>query len=128
MMYRHYASKDSPPTFLNLLKTWIEEGAVKTRTKTTTKLADRGVPFMMVGYNILSGACVYRMWNPTTNNIHNSSDVICLKRMYYPINGNAPLIDVPTFRDIEVREGIEVINTTTTANDTQDGDYKSSDK
>ena len=61
MRYGHYASKDSPPTFLNLLKTWVEAGDVKTRTKTTTKFVYRGVPFMMVGYNILSGACVYCM-------------------------------------------------------------------
>ena len=59
MRYKYYAPNESPPSLLNLLITWVESGVVKTRTKTTTKLSDRGVPCMMVGYNINSGADVY---------------------------------------------------------------------
>ena len=83
---------------------------------------------MIVGYNVNLGADVYRMWNPKTNRIHNSRDVIQLKWMYRPITVNATLIDGPNFRDIEVWEGIGVINTTTTANDTQDDKYASDDE
>ena len=47
MKYAHFAPNESLPVFINLLITWGEAGVVKTRTKTTTKLADRGMQFMM---------------------------------------------------------------------------------
>ena len=48
--------------------------------------------------------------------------------MYYPRTGNAPLIDGPTFRDTEVQEGIGVINTTKTTNNTHNDEYAYDDK
>ena len=58
---------------------------------------------MLVGYNANSGSDVYRMWNPKTNRIINTRDVLWLKRMYFKRTENAPLEQGVTFRDIEVR-------------------------
>ena len=55
MEYEHYVPNESPPVILNLLRTWGEVGVVKTRTKTTTKLADIGVTCMMVVYYVNLG-------------------------------------------------------------------------
>ena len=74
------------------------------------------------------GADVYLMWSLTTNIIHNSRDVIWLKRTYYPRIRDAPLINGANFFQIEVQEGIGVINTTTTENDTQDNKNDSEDE
>ena len=38
---------------------------------------------MFVGYNKKSGNNVFRMWNPDTNRIHNTRDIIWLKRIFY---------------------------------------------
>ena len=82
----------------------------------------------MVVYNVNLGDDMYHMWNLTTTRIHNSRGIIGLKRMYYPRTGNAPLIDGPTFRDTEVQEGIGVINTTKTTNNTHNDEYAYDDK
>ena len=82
----------------------------------------------MVVYNFNLGAYMYRMWNLIKDRIHNSSDIIWLKRVYYPRTSNAPLIYLPTFRDIEVWKGIGVINTKTTANYIQDDENASEDE
>ena len=37
---------------------------------------------MMVEYNHDSGADVYRMWHPDPNRVHQSRDIILLKKMY----------------------------------------------
>ena len=128
MRYDNYAPNESTPAFLNLLRTWGEAGVVKMRTKNTTKLTYKGLTCLMVIYNVNFGASMYLMWNTTTNMIHNSRDVIWLKRMYYPRTRNAPLIDEPNFCDVEVWEGIGVINTKPTANDTQDYENASEDE
>ena len=36
-----------------------------------------------MGYNKISGNDSYRMWNPDTKIIHNTHDIIWLKRMFY---------------------------------------------
>jgi hypothetical protein len=46
--YKHFCGKN--PKFAKHLRTWGEAGAVKIKTKTTPKLADRGVQCMCVGY------------------------------------------------------------------------------
>jgi len=38
---------------------------------------------MFIGYATNSGGDVYQMWNPITNRVHNTRDVIWLKRMYF---------------------------------------------
>ena len=42
-----------------------------------------GVTCILVGYNTNSRDSVYRMWNPDTNRIRNTHDIIWLKRMFY---------------------------------------------
>ena len=95
--YVHRDGKN--PGFVNHLRTWGEAGIVKTKGTMTPKLKDRGVPCMLVGYNPNSGGDVYRMWNPTTNRVHNTRDVLWLKRMYY----QPPANRIPP---IEAREGV----------------------
>jgi hypothetical protein len=46
--YKHFCGKN--PKFAHHLCTWGEAGTVKTKTKTTPKLADRGVQCMFIGY------------------------------------------------------------------------------
>lgn len=73
----------SNPQFAKHLRTWGEAGTVKTRDKMTPKLSDRGVQCMFVGYALEHSGDCYRMWDPETNGIHESRDVIWLKRMYF---------------------------------------------
>ena len=53
---------------------------MKVKTATTAKLADKGVQCMFIGYATNSGGDV---WNPITNRVNNTRDVIWLKRMYF---------------------------------------------
>ena len=79
--YEYFFGKN--PKFAGHLIFFGEAGTVKTKTKTTPKLDDRGVQCMLVGYAIDHDGDVYRMWNPKTKLIHESRDVIWLNRMYY---------------------------------------------
>jgi len=62
---------------------WEEAGTVKTKTKTTPKLNDQGVPCMFVGYAVDHPGDCYRMYDPKTQRVHITRDIIWLKRMYY---------------------------------------------
>jgi hypothetical protein len=79
--YIHFAKKN--PAFAQYLQTWGAAGTVKTKTKTTAKLANRGVQCMFVGYAQDHTGDTYRMWNQATNGVHITRDVIWLKRMYF---------------------------------------------
>ena len=46
-------------------------------------IADRGVQCMMTGYATDHEGDCYRMWDPKTKGIHETRDVIWMKRMYY---------------------------------------------
>jgi hypothetical protein len=65
---------------LNLC-TWGKAGTVKMKTKMTTKLADHGMQCMMIGYVIDHKGDVYHMWDPITNGIHETRDIIWLRWM-----------------------------------------------
>ena len=71
------------PGFANHLRTWGEAGTVKVKTKTTPKLADRGIQCMFVGYALDHPGDCFEMWNPNTGKILVSRDIMRLKRMYY---------------------------------------------
>jgi hypothetical protein len=73
------------PKFTKFLRTWGEAGVVKTRSLTTPKVADRGVPCMFVGYSKNHPGDTYRMYDPATGGIHDVRDVIWLHRMYYQV-------------------------------------------
>ena len=66
-----------------VLHTWGEAGVFKVKTKTIPKLANRGVTCMFMGYANAHVSDVYRMWDPVTNRVHVSCNVVWLKRMYY---------------------------------------------
>ena len=60
-----------------------EARTVKTTTGTLAKLANRGVQFMMVGYAEYHEGHMYCMWNPVTECVHVTRDIICLKQMMF---------------------------------------------
>ena len=71
------------PKFSKHLRTFGEAGTVKTRSTGTPKLANRGVACMFIGYPIHHEGDCYRMWNPVTNGVHTTRDIIWLQRMFY---------------------------------------------
>ena len=79
--YEHWCGKI--PRFANHLRTWGEAGTVKTITTKVSKVLDRGIQCMFVGYAMNHDGDVYRMWNPETVRVMISRDVIWLKRMFF---------------------------------------------
>jgi hypothetical protein len=71
------------PEWASHLRTFGEAGTVKIKTDTTPKLHYRGVQCMFVGYAESHKGGVYRIWNPKTQEIHFTRDVIFLKRMLF---------------------------------------------
>ena len=98
--YEHWAGEN--PAFVNYLRTWGEAGTVKVKTKNTPKLADRGVPCMFVGYALNHPGDCYRMWNPETNRVHETRDVIWMKRMFFPKTSRVYEIQKENGADIDV--------------------------
>ena len=47
------------------------------------KTGDRGIEMMFVGYPFNRESDSVRMWNPGTNRVCTSRDVIWMKQMYY---------------------------------------------
>ena len=64
--------------FAKNLRIQGEAGVLETRTVKTSKLQDRGVTTMFVGYNLNMGSDVYRMWNEEIKRIHNTKDITWL--------------------------------------------------
>jgi len=84
--YEHWDGK--LPEFAKHLRTWGEAGTVKLRDLSTTKIEDRGVHCMMIGYAPNHAGDCYKMWNPRTGRVHETRDIIWLHRMFYqtPVN------------------------------------------
>jgi hypothetical protein len=80
------------------------------KTLLTAKLEDRGRTCIFVGYAEDHSADCYRMWDPKTYSIHDTRDVVWLRRMYFPqrVVGQDDLIVVvpnpPTAAAIEAGE------------------------
>ena len=83
--YNHWIG-GKEPKFGNHLRTWGEAGTVKIKTIATPKLGDRGVQCMFVGYAVDHAGDCYRMWDPRTGRVHESRDIIWLKRMFFTKN------------------------------------------
>ena len=99
--YEHWMG--AIPKFASKLRTWGEAGVVKIRNKGTPKIADRGVTCMFVGYNADSGDDVYRMWNPKTNRMHRTRDIIWLKRMFFEEKTETGMVEgVTQFDDRDI--------------------------
>ena len=63
---------------------------------------------MLIGYDINSGNDAYRMWDPDTKKIHNTCDIILLRRMFYQGKlTTGMVVDVTQFDDSYINE-IEV--------------------
>jgi len=65
------------------LRAWGEAGTVKIVTSTIPKIHDRGEQCIFLGYSLDHAGDTYRMWNPKTEGLHNTIDVIWLKRVYF---------------------------------------------
>jgi hypothetical protein len=72
-----------------------EAGTVKIKNDKTPKLANRGVQCVFVGYALGHSGDTYQMWNPVTNSLHQTRDVIWLQQMYYkPVEQQAYYITI----------------------------------
>jgi hypothetical protein len=71
------------PKLADHLRTWGEAGTVKKKVKATPKIANRGVQRIFIGYTIDHTQDTYWMWDPTTSRVHETRDVIWMKRMFY---------------------------------------------
>jgi hypothetical protein len=91
--YVHWCGEN--PKFTNHLHVWGEAGTVKIKSDKTPKLADRGVQCVFVGYALGHSGDTYRMWNPDTDRVHQTRDVIWLQQMYYkPVEKPASYITI----------------------------------
>jgi hypothetical protein len=82
------------------------------------KLRDRGLNCMFVGYATNHAGDVYYMWNPKTNGIHVTRDIVWLKCMFYPAPVRREMTSIiDPMTDIEVEEGVEVEEGTNEADD-----------
>jgi hypothetical protein len=88
----HFYGKN--PKWMKFLRTWGESGTVKVKTKTTPKLADRGIHCMFIGYADDHDGDVYCMWNPKTERVHITRDVIWMKQMMFTKGVEDPVIEV----------------------------------
>jgi hypothetical protein len=78
---QHFCGKN--PAFVKDLRIWGEAGTVKIKKTGAPKIADRGTQCVMVGCPEDHTSDCHRMWNPITNRIHETRDVIWLKRMHF---------------------------------------------
>ena len=104
--YEHWCGKLL--RLVNHLRTWEEPGKVQTITGNVSKVLNSGVQCMFVGYSIDHDGDVYCTWNPNTNRVLISRDIIWLKRMYF---------EPKVIPEIEVQPEIEV-----SQNDDSDGE------
>jgi hypothetical protein len=79
--YVHWCGAN--PAFAKHLRTWGEAGTVKLKIKATPRVADRGVQCMMVGCATDHDGDCYRMWDPNTARVHETRDVMWLRRMFF---------------------------------------------
>eukprot|EP00957_Ditylum_brightwellii_P184477 14050763-Ditylum_brightwellii.AAC.1 len=65
------------------LRTWGKAGMIKMKTKTSPKIMHQGWTCMLVSYTVNDSNSIYRIWNPSTNQILISQDVTWLKCMFF---------------------------------------------
>ena len=79
--YEHFSGQ--LPKFSHHLREWGEAGIVTTRDIKTSKLTNKGVLCMFVGYSPKHSGDCYRMFNPETKKIHVTRDIRWLDKMFY---------------------------------------------
>ena len=103
--YQHWHPDGKMPLFAKNLRIWGEAGVVKTKLLGTPKVSPRGTLCMLVGYALNHAHGVYRMWDPITNRVKTSRDVVWMRRMFYPPKGTEePIAQVPIPLDFKVGE------------------------
>jgi hypothetical protein len=90
--HEHFYGKN--PKWMIFLRAWGEAGIVKVKTKTTPKVADLGVHCMFIAYADDHDGDIYRMWNPKTERVHITRDVIWMKQMMFTKGVEGPVIEV----------------------------------
>ena len=70
------------PKFSKHLRKWGEAGVVTLRDLKKSKIQDKGITCMFVGYSPDHAGACYRMYNPDTSRIHTTRDIKWLGRMY----------------------------------------------
>ena len=63
------------PKFAYHLRTWGEAGVVTVRDIKTSKLMDKGITCMFIGYDLDHAGDCYKMYNPLTGKYHISRDI-----------------------------------------------------
>ena len=96
---RYFHEFKEHPAFAKHLRTFGEAGTVTLKSNMMAKPVDRGAVCVFVGYADLHDGDCYRMWNPRTKRIHQTRDVIWLRRMYYPAVNTAPIVDIEAGED-----------------------------
>jgi hypothetical protein len=71
------------PRFTQNLKIVGTAGTVTLKMKKTPKVADRGTQCFVVGYDLDHTGDCYRMYDPITERIHITRDIIWLNKMFY---------------------------------------------
>jgi len=79
--YSHWNGTN--PEFCKKLRVWGEAGAVKLKKQRSTKIEDRGLICMFVGYPESHSSDTYKMWNPQTCQLHITRDIRWLIRMFF---------------------------------------------
>ncbi len=101
------------PRFVKYLKQWGEAGVVKLNNSMTPKIYDRGMTCMLVGYSNIHAGDTYRMWDPNSQQVHLSSNVVWNGKMYFldPKWINKPFnLDFGKMPEIENLEVIDGVN------------------
>jgi hypothetical protein len=76
--HQHFCGKN--PAFVKDLRIWGEAGTMKIKKTGAPKIADRGTQCVMVGHPADHTSDCCQMWNPITNRIHETRDVVWLQR------------------------------------------------
>ena len=92
------------PKFSKHLKKWGEAGVVTLRDLKKSKMQDKGLTCMFVGYAQDHAGDCYRMYNPDTSRNHTTRDVKWLGRMYYK---NLRFHTSENLRSLESGKGVE---------------------
>ena len=99
--YEHWCGK--LPKFAHHLRTWGEAGVVKVRDLKKSKIQDKGITCMFVGYSMDHAGDCYRMFNPKTNRVHITRDIKWLNRMYFK---NVRFHRAENLLSLEARKGM----------------------
>ena len=97
----------SNPSWAVNLRTWGEAGVVAEGSN--GKSGDRGTEMMFVGYPENRESDSVRMWDPSTNGVVTTRDVIWMKRIYYTRRADAVFNVDSTPLDADAKDVEDII-------------------